>query len=713
MRRESPRSETARLPRARRGGSWSARSSLGVLGALLIVAQAWLLAVVVSSAFAGGRASLSCRRRWSRCWRSCSARASVAWAAELAAARCSARAKSELRGALLARAGSSAWTARGRSAPASWRCSPRAGSTRSTATSRGTCRSWCWRVIVPRRGARRRAVARLDLGGDRRADGAADPAVHGAGGRVHAGAHGRAVRSLQRLAGHFLDVVAGLPTLKVFGRAKAQARAIADVAERYREQRAGDAAGRVPVLAVLELLATLSVALVAVAIGLRLLDGALDLETALFVLVLAPEAYLPLRRLGASYHASAEGMAAAEQVLAVLESRAPPRGRAPRTDPGARAARGRGLRVTYPGRAAPALDGLSLTVEPGEIVARRRARADAASRRCCGCCSGSSRPSRARSAIGGVDLRELDPDAWHAQLAWVPQRPHLFAGLDRRERPPRPPGRVRRRRSGARSPTPAGRRASPRCPTGLETLLGDRGAGLSAGERQRLALARAFLRDAPLLLLDEPTAGLDGATEAERAATRSAASSRGRTVVLVAHRPALLALADRVVALAPAEAWRHARARARWTPDAGAGGRAPDARCARRSRARPASRSRRCSAPGARAPPRRAARDVGVADLARGAAPRERRRSASRSPACSSSRSRAGCCATASGSPATTRRSGRSPALRVSVYRRLEPLAPRGAAGVPRAAICWRGSCTTSTRCRTCCCASCRRSRSR
>ena len=162
----------------------------------------------------------------------------------------------------------------------------------------------------------------------------------------------RQFRTLERLAGHFLDVVAGLPTLKVFGRAKAQAAAIREITERYR--RAAMATLRVTFLSslILELVATISVALVAVAIGLRLLDGDLGLRTALFALVLAPEAFLPLRRLGANYHASAEGMAAAEQVFAVLEAPVAASGHAHRLPRprASRRSRSRALRVAYPGR---------------------------------------------------------------------------------------------------------------------------------------------------------------------------------------------------------------------------------------------------------------------------------------------------------------------------------------------------------------------------
>jgi ATP-binding cassette, subfamily C, bacterial CydCD len=160
-------------------------------------------------------------------------------------------------------------------------------------------------------------------------------------------------------------------------------------------------------------------------------------------------------------------------------------------------------------------------------------------------------PAAGSVRIGDAELADLDPDAWRAQLAWVPQRPHLFATsitenvrLGRRDASPE---QVR----AAISAAGLGDMVSG-LPRGLETVLGDRGAGLSAGERQRVALARAFLRDAPLLLLDEPTANLDGETEHEvlEAVRRL---SVGRTVVLVSHRPALAALADRVLALAPIE----------------------------------------------------------------------------------------------------------------------------------------------------------------
>jgi ATP-binding cassette subfamily C protein CydCD len=362
----------------------------------------------------------------------------------------------------------------------------------------------------------------------------------------------RQLSMLERLAGHFLDVVAGLPTLKVFGRAKAQTAAIREITERYRKTAISTL--RVTFLSslILELVATVSVALVAVAIGLRLMDGQLDLRTALFVLVLAPEAYLPLRRLGADYHASAEGMAAAEQVFAVLTHPSALRGGHTDVPVPSRAGLAvEDLRVTHPGRDTPALDGVSFTVEAGEVLA-------IAGPSGCGKSTllsvllGLLAPEQGSIRVGEVELGELDLDAWRSRLAWVPQRPHLFAASIA--------ANVRLGREDASEKKVWAALAAAglsdtvaELPAGLQTMLGDRGAGLSAGERQRVALARAFLRDAPLLLLDEPTANLDGQTEEEvvEAVRRLA---RGRTVVLVAHRPALLALADRVLSLAPAEA---------------------------------------------------------------------------------------------------------------------------------------------------------------
>jgi ATP-binding cassette subfamily C protein CydCD len=563
--------------------------ALGLLTALLIVAQAWLLADIVAGAFAHGRGLTQLRTPLVALLCVVLARAVVAWGAELAASRASARAKSQLRTALLEHVAGLGLDGSGER---------RTGELALLATRGIDALDGYFSLYLPQlllavivplvllavvfsRDWISGAIIAVTI-----------PLIPLFMALVGATTRARMelqFRTLERLAGHFLDVVAGLPTLKIFGRAQAQTAAIREITGRYRA--ATLATLRITFLSslILELVATLSVALVAVAIGLRLMGGHLDLRTALFVLVLAPEAYLPLRHLGANYHASAEGMAAAERVFAVLAQPltrwggsaaaptlrsgsaaastlrggsvvAPPRrgGAAPTLrsgstdvpDPARAGLVVERLRVTYPGRSAPALDDISFTVEPGEVLALAGPSGCGKST-LLGVLLGLLTPARGSVRVGGVDLAQLDLDAWRARLAWVPQRPHLFAAsIDANVR--------LGRHDASRDEVWAALRAAGLAdavadlPHSVHTVLGDHGAGLSAGERQRVALARAFLRDAPLLLLDEPTANLDGHTE-EEVLDAIRRLARGRTVVLVAHRPALLALADRVLALAPVE----------------------------------------------------------------------------------------------------------------------------------------------------------------
>jgi thiol reductant ABC exporter CydD subunit len=355
------------------------------------------------------------------------------------------------------------------------------------------------------------------------------------------------LQALHVLARHFLDVVSGLTTLKVFGRSKAQADTIADVTDDYRRTTMGTL--RVAFLSslVLELLASIAVALVAVSVGLRLLDGHLALQTALFVLVLAPEVYLPVRLVGANFHASADGVAAAHEVFRIVDRPVgTPRGNGTVPAPVAGAIVADDVVVRYPDRADPALNRVSLEITPGEIVAIIGPSGSGKST-LLRVLAGLVTPDAGTVTVGGIDLQELDPAAWSSNVTWVPQRPHLFAVSV-----------AENVRIGRADASPADVEAAiaaagldgtvARLAAGVDTVLGDRGAGLSAGERQRLALARAFVRDTPLLLLDEPTAALDGATEAEvlEAVRRLA---RGRTVVIAAHRRTLVELADRVVEL--------------------------------------------------------------------------------------------------------------------------------------------------------------------
>ncbi|WP_051821306.1 thiol reductant ABC exporter subunit CydD [Streptomyces sp. NRRL F-5065] len=517
---------------------------LGAAGAGLVVAQAMLIAEMVVGAFQDGLASAELRTPLLLLVAVACGRGLVGWLTELAAHRASVAVKAELRGRLLERA-----TALG----PGWLSGQRTGSLVTLATrgvdalddyfsrylpqlglavvvpaavlARIVTEDWVSAAII---------VVTLPL----------IPLFMILIGWATQSRMDRQWRLLSRLSGHFLDVVAGLPTLKVFGRAKAQAESIKRITGEYRQ--ATMRTLRIAFLSsfALELLATLSVALVAVTIGMRLVHGDMSLYDGLVVLVLAPEAYLPLRQVGTQYHAAAEGLAAAEEIFAVLEAPAPARGTAPVPADGTLSVEG--VTVRYPGRATDAVTDVSFTVTPGETVALVGP-SGAGKSTLLGVLLGFVRPAGGRVRVGGTDLADLDPARWHDRVAWVPQNPHLYAGTIaenvRLARPDADDTAVRRalRDAGALEFVET-------LSDGTGTVLGEGGTGLSAGQRQRIALARAFLADRPVLLLDEPTAALDGGTEAEVvAAVRRLA--RGRTVLLVVHRPALLEVADRVVRL--------------------------------------------------------------------------------------------------------------------------------------------------------------------
>ncbi|HEX6446664.1 MAG TPA: thiol reductant ABC exporter subunit CydD [Streptosporangiales bacterium] len=357
-------------------------------------------------------------------------------------------------------------------------------------------------------------------------------------------------QALAVLAHHFADVVAGLPTLRVFGRARAQAAAVRRVTDAYRRESLSALRWAFLSSMVLELLTTLAIALVAVEVGLRLVEGRLDLETGLLVLLLVPEAYLPLREVGAQFHASADGLAAAGELFAVLETALPPRGtRTDVPDPGTSVLQLEAVSVRYPDAAAPVLDRVSLSVRPGEVVALTGPSG-------CGKSTllsvllGFRAPDSGRVLVGGRPLAEFDPDAWRRVVGWVPQRPYLSAGSI-----------AENVRAGAPGLSDTGVAAA-LAAAGIgdvdpATRVGEGGTALSAGQRRRVALARALAREPRLLLLDEPTAGLDADTEL---AVVHAVRGRGVTTLLVSHRPAVLAAADRVAHL-PARVPVHLAAR--------------------------------------------------------------------------------------------------------------------------------------------------------
>ncbi|MEU3445793.1 thiol reductant ABC exporter subunit CydD [Streptomyces thermolilacinus] len=522
---------------------------LGLVGAALVVAQAMLIAEVVVGAFQRGMAVDDLTLPLILLAAVAVGRGLVSWLTELAAHRASAAVKSELRARLLERAAALG---------PGWLSGQRTGSLVALATrgvdalddyfarylpqlglavvvpvavlARIVTEDWVSAAII---------VVTLPL----------IPVFMVLIGWATQARMDRQWKLLSRLSGHFLDVVAGLPTLKVFGRAKAQAESIRSITAQYR--RATLRTLRVAFLSsfALELLSTLSVALVAVGIGMRLVHGSLDLYTGLVILILAPEAYLPLRQVGTQYHAAAEGLSAAEEVFAVLESPVREAGTEVLPEGPVRIELD-AVTVRHEGRAEPSLDRASLVVEPGETVALTGPSGIGKST-LLDVVLNFTTPDAGTVRAGGVDVAALDPERWRERVAWVPQRPYLFAGTIadnvRLARPGADDDAVRAalREAGADFVTGL--------PDGIGTVLGEDGAGLSAGQRQRLALARAFLADRPVVLLDEPTAALDGATEAAvvEAVRRLAA---GRTVLLVVHRPALLEVADRVVALRPGTA---------------------------------------------------------------------------------------------------------------------------------------------------------------
>ncbi|MFE6065719.1 thiol reductant ABC exporter subunit CydD [Streptomyces sp. NPDC056525] len=543
---------------------------LGLVGAALVIAQAMLIAEIVVGSFQKGQSASALTTPLLLLAGIAAVRGLVSWLTELAAHRASAAVKSELRGRLLDRAAALG---------PGWLSGQKAGSLIALATrgvdalddyfarylpqlglavvvpvavlARIVTEDWVSAAII---------VVTLPL----------IPVFMILIGWYTQARMDRQWKLLSRLSGHFLDVVAGLPTLKIFGRAKAQAESIRAITSEYR--RATMRTLRIAFLSsfALELLATLSVALVAVTIGMRLVHGELDLYTGLVILILAPEAYLPLRQVGAQFHAAAEGLAAAEEIFDVLEE--------PVRDGGGGAAPEsvrldlEGVTVRHAGRAEPSLDALSLTVEPGETVALVGP-SGAGKSTLLDVVLGFAVPEEGGSVrVGGEPLASLDLEAWRSRIAWVPQRPYLFAGtIAENVRLARPDASDEAVREALRDAGADGFVSD--LPQGLDSALGEDGAGLSAGQRQRLALARGFLADRPVLLLDEPTAALDGETEAGvvDAVRRLAA---GRTVLLVAHRPALLAVADRVVRVgaAPSGEGAGAGAGAGGAEGAGAGG---------------------------------------------------------------------------------------------------------------------------------------------
>ena len=383
------------------------------------------------------------------------------------------------------------------------------------------------------------------------------------GGRTRAVSERRFLE-MRTLSAFFLDILRGIATLKMFGRSREQVDNLRRVSGRY-----GDATMDVLRTAfqtslVLEWGATIAIALVAVEIGLRLLDDGIAFERALAVLLITPEFFLPLRALAVRFHVGTAGKAAAARTFAILDEPAPVDSAAqgarvgdePPAVPAVALAcaplacaphiRFNGVTFTYPTRHDAALDGVTLELRPGRSLALVGA-SGAGKSTLAGLLLRFIEADTGVVEVDGRPLRKISVAAWRASLAWVPQRPHLFHGtIAENIRMARPEASDEAVIKAAEAANAAG--FIGRLPDGLATEVGEVGGRLSGGQRQRIAIARAFLRDAPLLLLDEATSHQDEASEGAIADALDRLVV-GRTVLLIAHRLRLAQRADRVAVL--------------------------------------------------------------------------------------------------------------------------------------------------------------------
>ncbi|MGM7647296.1 thiol reductant ABC exporter subunit CydD [Nocardia sp. JW2] len=357
-----------------------------------------------------------------------------------------------------------------------------------------------------------------------------------------------------RLSDQLLDLFAGMPTLRALGRENesssmaGQVRALGDALRRRTMQ-----ALRMAFLSsmVLEGLATLSVALIAVAIGLRLVYGEMSLYAGLVALILAPEVYWPLRQVGEKFHAAQDGMAAADRAFAVLDRADPasPSEAAHAPAPGAAGAVVELRELTVAAREGNAPDHLTAELRPGVVTALTGPNG-------CGKSTtlqailGLIEPDRGAVLVDGRDVRDMAPESWWARIAWLPQRPVLVPGTLRENVDLLSAGDSGGAALDRASAATGFDEVLDGLPQRWETVVGQGGTGLSLGQRQRLALTRVLAAHRPILLLDEPTAHLDAESERRVLAALRDIAAAGATVVVVGHRPTVLAAADVVIEVA-------------------------------------------------------------------------------------------------------------------------------------------------------------------
>jgi ATP-binding cassette subfamily C protein CydD len=524
----------------------------GALGGIAVVAQAWLLAHVIARVFLGGATRTQVATPLMLLLGTIAFRALLSWAADAAAAHAAAGVKHELRDRVFAHLLERGPTAAGRERTGELVTTLTDGIEALDAYIARYLPQLALAALIPLTVAVVVLTRDLLSGVVLLLTAPLIPIFMVLIGRLADVRSRRQWLAMSRLSASFLDTIQGLTTLKVLGQSRAQVAAIRRASETF--QFASMEVLRIAFLSalVLELVATLSVAVVAVEIALRLLHGRLDFEQAFFVLLLAPEFYLPLRRLGAEFHAGLAGTTAAQRLFTLAEAPAPARPAIATPMPPKPAIELEEVSYAYPGdsrrgsAARPALTSVNLLIEPGEkiaIVGPSGAGKSTLAR----IVLRFVEPDSGRLMADGVPAEAIDPDDWRRAMAWVPQSPHLFADTVATNI------RLARPKSDEIEVAAAARHALAEdfiaeLPAGYDTPVGERGAHLSGGQARRIALARAFLADAPLLILDEPTADLDPRLQAELDLALEDLLA-GRSALIIAHRVPTVMAADRVVVL--------------------------------------------------------------------------------------------------------------------------------------------------------------------
>ncbi len=359
--------------------------------------------------------------------------------------------------------------------------------------------------------------------------------------------------ALSRMSAHFLDVVQGLSTLKLFGRSQAEQERIARISNQFRDKTLNVLRSAFLSGAVLEFMTAMAIGVIATTLGVRLLNNGISFQSAFFILLLTPEFYRPLQELGVHHHAGMEGNAAAKRIFALLQTplpvhpvKAPLASIHPVHPAQELTIEFTNVSYTYPGKEHPALDGVSLVL-PARTSTALVGQSGAGKSTLVNLLLRFIDSNEGTIAVNGIPLTELPLELWREHIALVPQRPYLFYGTVRENI------RLARPAASNNEIVEAAQLAGAmefidQLPRGFETPIGEQGVRLSAGQAQRLAIARAFLKDAPLLILDEPTSSLD--PESERLIRHALERLvRDRTVLVIAHRYNTIAHAGQVAVL--------------------------------------------------------------------------------------------------------------------------------------------------------------------